>query len=157
MTEEPRIELDLTARERRWYDRLRARVVERRPDEGSGVRDLMLLLPDAVVLLARLIRDPRVAPADKAIAVAGLAYVISPIDLIPEIIFGPLGLTDDLIIAGATLSRLLNRVHPDLLRYHWSGHGDAIETIQELTAWTERQISGLLRGRLGAVLRRLRR
>ena len=52
--EDRRLELDLTARERRWYDRLRARVVPHEPGEGSGLRDLLLLLPDVAILLGRL-------------------------------------------------------------------------------------------------------
>lgn len=36
-----------------------------------------------------------------AIMLACLAYVISPIDLIPEAFFGPFGLADDLIVLAA--------------------------------------------------------
>ena len=54
------ITIELNPRERRLYDRLLAKVIERRPAESSGVRDLILLLPDLTVLLMRLMRDPRV-------------------------------------------------------------------------------------------------
>ena len=60
----------------------------------------------------------------KLVALAGIGYVVSPIDLLPALFFGPLGLVDDLVVVGATLSRLLNHVHPDVVRSQWSGLGD---------------------------------
>lgn len=132
-----RLEIDLRARERRIYDRLREAVITYEPAAGSGVRDLVLLLPDLTVLLFRLVRDPRVPLGSKAIALLGLSYVISPIDLLPGILLGPIGLLDDLVVVAATLSRLVNRVHPDLVRTHWSGQGDALQVIQRLAARAE--------------------
>ena len=66
------------------------------------------------VLLMRLLRDPRVSLGDKGVALLGLVYVLSPIDLLPEVLLGPIGLLDDLFVVAATLSRLLNHVHPDV-------------------------------------------
>ena len=132
-----RLEIDLRARERRIYDRLREAVIKFEPATGSGVRDLVLLLPDLTVLLFRLVRDPRVPLGSKAIALLGLSYVISPIDLLPAILLGPIGLLDDVVVVAAALSRLVNRVHPDLVRAHWSGQGDALHVIQRLAARAE--------------------
>ncbi|MFP6624924.1 MAG: YkvA family protein, partial [Myxococcota bacterium] len=112
MSPEHPLIIDLNPRERRVYDRLRAQIVEPEPGERSNVRDLLLLLPDLAVLLFRLMRDDRVPVGSKAIAVLGGAYLISPIDLVPAMLVGPIGLVDDLIVVGAVLSRMLNRVHP---------------------------------------------
>jgi uncharacterized membrane protein YkvA (DUF1232 family) len=35
------------------------------------------------------------------IGAAGLVYGLSPVDLVPEVLFGPLGLLDDLGVLGA--------------------------------------------------------
>ena len=59
-SEEEPVIIELNPRERRLYDRLRARVVKLRPGAGSGIRDAILLLPDLTVLLLRLLRDSRV-------------------------------------------------------------------------------------------------
>jgi uncharacterized membrane protein YkvA (DUF1232 family) len=144
---EERVEIDLRARERRVYDRLRARVVDLEPGARSGMRDLLLLLPDLVVLLFRLVRDPRVPVGSKAIALLGISYVVSPVDLLPELLLGPLGLADDLVVLAAALSGIVNRVHPDIVRSHWSGKGDAIDAIRRLTAWAESTV-GRVVGRL---------
>lgn len=147
------VTIDVHGRERRLYDRLRAAVVVARPGEGSGVRDLLLLLPDLTVLLLRLLRDERVPIGAKTIALLGVGYVLSPIDLLPGVLFGPVGMLDDLFVVGAALSRMLNYVHPDIVRSHWSGQGDALEAIQRATDWAEGRVRGVL-GRLVPALRR---
>ena len=134
------ITIELNPRERRLYDRLRERVVPARRGAVTGVRDLLLFLPDLTVLLARLLRDRRVPLVRKAVALAGIAYVLSPIDLLPALVLGPIGLLDDLFVVAACLSRLLNHVHPDVVRGHWSGQGDALEIIQSTTSWFEREL-----------------
>ncbi len=146
------ITIELNPRERRLYDRLRERVVPARPGAVTGVRDLLLFLPDLTVLLARLLRDRRVPLVRKAVALAGIAYVLSPIDLLPALVLGPIGLLDDLFVVAACLSRLLNHVHPDVVRGHWSGQGDALEIIQSTTSWFERELQ-LRVGDLGRMLR----
>jgi hypothetical protein len=122
------VTIELNSRERRLYDRLRAAVVTPRPGQGTGLRDVLLLLPDLAVLLARLLRDPRVPTGGKAIA-----------------LLGPIGLLDDLFVVAATLSRILNYVHPDVVRSHWSGQGDALDAIQRGTGWAEDRVKGVLR------------
>jgi uncharacterized membrane protein YkvA (DUF1232 family) len=148
------ITIDLNPREQRLYDRLRRTVVSHAPADRSGLRDMLLLLPDLVVLLFRLFRDSRVPIGAKAIALVGIGYMLSPIDLLPGLVFGPIGLVDDLFVVAATLSRLLNYVHPDVVRSHWSGQGDALDAIQRATAWTEARVRGALGRLVPSVLRR---
>jgi uncharacterized membrane protein YkvA (DUF1232 family) len=145
------VEIELNPIERRLYDRVRAALVAARRAGGSGAGDLALLVPDLCVLLFRLLRDERVAVGDKAVALAGLAYVLSPIDLMPAVLLGPLGALDDLLVVTAAASRLVNHVHPDVVRMHWPGQGDVLDTIQRVSAWSERQLGRRVRG----VLRRL--
>jgi len=146
-TRDESVTIDMDGRERRFYDRMRAIVAEPRPGERSGMRDLVLLLPDLTVLLFRLMRDERVPVGAKAIGMLGIGYVLSPVDLVPEFLFGPIGLLDDLFVVGAALSRILNYVHPDIVRSHWSGQGDALDAIQRATGWAEARVRGLV-GRL---------
>jgi uncharacterized membrane protein YkvA (DUF1232 family) len=149
-----RVMIELNPREQRLYDRLRTRVArEPRPGQVSGIGDLALLLPDFTVLLARLLRDPRVPRRAKVVALFGIGYVLSPIDLLPALLVGPLGLIDDLLVVTAALSRLINHVHPDVVRSAWPGRGDALDAIQRGAAWAEgfvgRKLRGFVRGALG--------
>ena len=151
MKEERRVEIELRAREQRLYDRVRAQLRPVVPGAASDLRDVLLAFPDLVMLLARLVRDERVAIGDKALALFGVAYVLSPFDLMPVWLFGPLGVLDDVLVVAATLSRVVNHVHPDVVRSHWSGQGDALQLIQRATDWSEQKVGRRLRG----VLRRL--
>jgi uncharacterized membrane protein YkvA (DUF1232 family) len=149
---ETHVEIELNASERGYYDRVRERLRPVGRSLDSDVRDLLLLLPDLTMLMFRLLRDDRVAVGDKAVMLLGLGYVLSPIDILPAFFFGPLGLLDDLVVVAATLSRLINHVHPDVVRSHWSGQGDALRAIQRVTDWSEHEIGGRVR----RVLRGLR-
>lgn len=148
--------IELNPQEERLYDRMRNRIVEATPGESSGFRDIILLLPDLTILLARLMRDGRVPVVQKGIAIAGVAYVFSPIDLMPALIFGPLGVLDDVFVVAACLSRLLNHIHPDVVRSHWSGQGDALEVIQDVTGWFEREFKLRVSDLKGRISRRSR-
>lgn len=128
--------IELNLRERRLYDRLRAKVVKASPGNASGFRDVILLLPDLSVLLLRLLRDSRVPLSCKAVALLGIGYALSPIDLVPSFLVGPIGLVDDLLVVSAALSKILNQVHPDIVRSHWSGQGDALDAIQRAARWS---------------------
>jgi uncharacterized membrane protein YkvA (DUF1232 family) len=150
--EERGVEIELGAREQRLYDRLRSQIRPVVPGASSDLRDVLLAFPDLVMLLARLVRDARVKPGDKVLALFGVAYVLSPLDLLPVWLFGPLGALDDVLVVAATLSRLLNHVHPDVVRSHWSGQGDALALIHRATDWSERQFGKRIRGALGRLL-----
>ena len=138
------VTIEMNRGDQRLYDRLRASIVERRPGRRSGARDILLLLPDLTVLLVRLLRDPRVPAGGKAIALLGIGYVLSPIDVLPGFLFGPIGMLDDLFVVAAALSRLLNYVHPDVVRSHWSGQGDALDAIHRAAEWSETRVRTVL-------------
>jgi uncharacterized membrane protein YkvA (DUF1232 family) len=148
----PLVEIELNPAEQRLYDRVRGRMVAGGRARRSGLGDLLLLLPDFVVLLARLLRDERVALGDKAVALAGIAYVLSPIDLLPSLFLGPLGALDDVLVVTAAVSRIVNHVHPDVVRSHWPGKGDVLDAIQRVSEWSERQLGERVRGLLRRVL-----
>jgi uncharacterized membrane protein YkvA (DUF1232 family) len=142
---EPLVTIDLNPREQRLYDRLRGALSGLDSGAGSGFRDVALLLPDLTVLLARLMRDSRVPVGSKLVALAGVGYVLSPIDLLPALLVGPIGFADDLLVVAAALSRVLNDVHPDIVRSHWSGKGDALDAIQRVSRWSNDLVVGGVR------------
>lgn len=139
------VTIDLNPREQRLYDRMREAVTGADTGAGTGFRDVVLLLPDLTVLLTRLMRDKRVPIRSKLIAVAGVGYVLSPVDLLPALLLGPIGWADDLLVVAAALSRILNDVHHDVVRSHWSGKGDALDAIQRAANWSNGIVSGGVR------------
>jgi uncharacterized membrane protein YkvA (DUF1232 family) len=89
------------------------------------------LIPDLVRLVRRLLADPG-TPTSVRIALAGLlAYLLSPVDLIPD--FVPvIGAADDLIIAAVVLRWAGRRVGLDGLRTKWSGDPAGFDLLRRL-------------------------
>jgi uncharacterized membrane protein YkvA (DUF1232 family) len=89
------------------------------------------LIPDLVRLVRRLLADSG-TPTSVRLALLGLlAYLLSPIDLIPD--FVPvIGSADDLIIAAAVLRWVGRRVGLDDLRAKWTGDPAGFEVLRRL-------------------------
>lgn len=119
----------------RFYDRYREGIqkyLDRRGGATGKTGEYLLLVPDVFVLLWRLVADARVKGKNKALLVTGLAYYISPFDLIPEAIVGPIGYLDDLVFAVYVLNKVLGEVDSAVLREHWSGDRDVLDSIQRV-------------------------
>jgi uncharacterized membrane protein YkvA (DUF1232 family) len=86
----------------------------------TAARELAMLLPNLVLLFKGLIQDPRVPRGSKVLLLLGVAWIASPIDLIPEFIpfLGPL---DDAVVAALILRRLVRTAGRDVVEQHWRG------------------------------------
>lgn len=85
-------------------------------------------LASFVRLLYRLFRDARVSGTDKALLIAAVGYVLTPIDLIPDVL-GVAGRIDDLYLLGLVLDRMLVRAGPDILIEHWDGRANTLRLL----------------------------
>jgi uncharacterized membrane protein YkvA (DUF1232 family) len=90
----------------------------------------ILLLPDVLMLFIRLFRDSRVKASDKAMVLAGIIYIISPFDIIPDVVL-PFGVLDDLGIGFFALDKLLLNVPEEVLSDNFDGEGDVIHFIRK--------------------------
>lgn len=84
------------------------------PPQGGVVRDFIL----RVKLILRLIGDKRVNPWLKLIPIAGLLYLISPIDLIPDIALPVIGELDDAAVLWITNYFFVELCPPEIVREH---------------------------------------
>jgi uncharacterized membrane protein YkvA (DUF1232 family) len=87
----------------------------------SSARELIALLPNLVRLFRGLLGDERVPRSSKALLAFGAAWLVSPIDLIPEFLPG-IGPLDDALMAALVLRHVVKRAGPDVVMDHW--HGD---------------------------------
>lgn len=89
--------------------------------------DLLRRLWDDLAVAGRLILDRRVSGTAKLIPVAMIAYVLSPIDLIPDFLL-PFGVVDDLTAVLIGLQLFLHSAPPDVVeeyrRRFKHKHGD---------------------------------
>jgi uncharacterized membrane protein YkvA (DUF1232 family) len=115
----------------------------------TELKEYLLLLPHMAKLIWRLTRDPRVPARSKAILVLLGAYVVSPVDLIPDFIPG-LGQLDDVVIAAFALDQILNRIPDHIVREHWDGDEDVLEIVREILDISTAFMPKWLKARLGS-------
>lgn len=102
-------------------------VLGRRED----ARAFATFIPDCIVLVTRLARDPRVPRRRKLLLVALVGYLSLPFDLVPDFI--PVaGQLDDAIIVALVLRHLIRAGGEPLLRELWSGPDRSLALILRL-------------------------
>ena len=106
-------------------------------------------LPNLVRLCLRLLGDPGVPAKTKALLGLSGLYLLSPIDLIPELIFPVIGRVDDVILLAFALHRLIDAVEPSVLQELWDGDEDALELVSAFIAWVGELLPGPLKRVLG--------
>lgn len=101
-----------------------------KPDD-VGIADVMRLLPDVLRLLKRLAVDPAVPRRVRVALFALLAFIASPIDLIPD--FVPvIGFADDVIITALVLRWVTRTAGPETLAARWPGTPDGLAALRRL-------------------------
>lgn len=96
--------------------------------KGVPAREIVGVIPDVLRLLRSLIADSS-APADVRLILVGVfAWILSPIDLIPEFIpiLGPL---DDVVVGVVAMRYVRRRVGLDDLRARWAGTPEGFELL----------------------------
>jgi uncharacterized membrane protein YkvA (DUF1232 family) len=86
----------------------------------KDARALAGFIPECVVLVRRLLRDPRVPRRAKVALGLLIAYLLLPLDLVPDFI--PVaGQLDDAILVALVLRWFLRAGGAGLVREHWPG------------------------------------
>jgi uncharacterized membrane protein YkvA (DUF1232 family) len=102
-----------------------------RDEQMTSLREYALLVPRLIKLIYRLMRDRRVPSRIKATLAILVAYLASPIDIIPDFIAG-IGQLDDLVIVAFALDQIINRVPEHVVREHCDGDEDVLEVVQNI-------------------------
>ena len=102
--------------------RARAATVEGSPRTGAKrtVIYYMKQLPSYLRLLGGLLTDRRVSTVDKLLVAGAMAYIVMPVDLIPDFI--PfIGEVDDVFVLVLALQRLISNAGRSVVMAHWTG------------------------------------
>ncbi len=86
-----------------------------RVSERTGI---LRTLVERAILTWKLFWDGRVSLGPKMIPLLALIYVVSPIDLFPELLAGPLGMVDDVGALVAALGLFIQVSPPDVVQEH---------------------------------------
>ena len=104
----------------------------------AEARALVRFVPDCVVLLTRLLRDPRVPRRSKVLVAALIPYLALPFDLVPDFI--PVaGQLDDAILVAFVLRRVVRRIGPELLSELWPGPEPSLRIVLRLVGSSGRR------------------
>src|SRR5215212_2173036 len=94
----------------------------------SRMTNLLLVIPNLLLLCTRLMVDPRVPAKERLLVAGAIVYALMPLDLIPDML--PfVGQVDDAYLIALTLLRLMSVTDPPVVREHWRGGGDVVELI----------------------------
>jgi uncharacterized membrane protein YkvA (DUF1232 family) len=97
----------------------------------EAARAFTTLIPDCVVLVTRLARDPRVPRRRKLLLLALAGYLALPFDLVPDFI--PVaGQLDDAIVVALVLRHFVRAGGEPLIRELWPGPVRSLDLILRL-------------------------
>lgn len=137
-----------------FYQTLRKKIKDWETKEGANHKwaEYILLAPDLFHLLCKLAIDKEVPAKEKAMLAGALAYFISPIDLIPEGIIGPVGYVDDIALAAFVLNSIISSSDKEIVLKHWAGEEDLLELIERILTVADEMVgSGIWRKAKGLI------
>ena len=101
-----------------------------RPDDLT-VRGALRLLPDVLRLVRRLAGDRSLPRGVRIRLWLLLAYLLSPVDLVPDVV-PVLGYADDVVVAAWALRSVVRRSGPDAVERHWPGQPAGLSVVRRL-------------------------
>jgi uncharacterized membrane protein YkvA (DUF1232 family) len=97
----------------------------------SRMKNLLMFLPNMIILSFKLMADSRVPRTERALFAAAVIYAIIPFDFIPDML--PfVGQIDDIFLISLTLLRLIDRTDDRVVREHWRGGGDIVQLAESV-------------------------
>ena len=97
----------------------------------QDARALATFIPDCILLVTRLARDPRVPRRRKLLLLGLVGYLALPFDLVPDFI--PVaGQLDDAILVALVLRHFVRAGGEQLIRELWPGPQQSLELILRL-------------------------
>jgi len=103
----------------------------------GGLAEAARLLPDLLRLVSRLARDPSLPRGVRVRLWVLLAYLASPLDLVPD--FLPLvGYADDAVVVALALRSVVRAAGPEPLERHWPGSAEGLDVVRRLAGLRDR-------------------
>jgi uncharacterized membrane protein YkvA (DUF1232 family) len=96
------------------------------------VRALARLLAASLVLLRRLICDPRVARRHKLALAGAVAYLVLPFEVLPDFI-PVVGYLDDVLVVGLAVRLVLHSAGPAVVTELWTGSERALRALLRIS------------------------
>ncbi|OAA87999.1 YkvA family protein [Clostridium ljungdahlii] len=112
------------------YHKFRKKVVSKVPQKYEKIVEYGMLVPDIIMLFIRLFKDKRVKIKVKIMLSGVIAYLASPIDIIPDFI--PfVGKIDDVALAFFALNTIIDEIPEEIIIENWQGEENIILVTRE--------------------------
>lgn len=105
-------------------------VIETGPRTGAKktISNTLKQLPNFFRLLYGLLTDKRVQRVDKLMVAGAIAYILLPLDFVPD--FLPfVGEVDDLFLIILSVQRLINNAGRRVVEDHWMGEAEELSNL----------------------------
>ncbi|MCY6959336.1 YkvA family protein [Clostridium brassicae] len=113
------------------YSKVRDKAKDKLPEGCEKYKDYILLIPDIVALLYRIMIDERVKTKTKVVIGAAITYLALPVDIIPDFI-PVIGKIDDIGIVFLALDKIIDDIPENIILEHWQGKDDIIIKAKEI-------------------------
>jgi uncharacterized membrane protein YkvA (DUF1232 family) len=127
----------MNSKEEDFYKKIRLKInkwIETNIGKDNEWREYILLAPDLFHLLTKLAMEKDIPKSKKVKLAAAIAYFISPIDLFPEALVGPIGYLDDIALAAYVLNDIINNSDPKIVSRNWAGDTDILRLVKTILA-----------------------
>lgn len=116
------------------YQRMRQRTSRWLNQHGRAhqLAEFIFAGPDILHLLLKLSLDSTVSLKNRLKLSGTLAYIFSPIDLLPGAIFGPAGLLDDIALAAYMIRDVMEDVGRKKFKRYWAGPDHILDLVDDL-------------------------
>jgi uncharacterized membrane protein YkvA (DUF1232 family) len=136
------------------YTKVRDSIETKVPEKYKNIVEYALIIPDIAALLWRLFRDKRVALKTKLLVGGLIAYIASPIDILPDFI--PLvGKIDDVAIVFFAMNTIINDVPEEVILSNWTGKEDIIKIVKEGVEFISKLVGSQNVGKLLAYIKKI--
>lgn len=113
------------------YSDVREKITKKISPEYKELAQYTLAIPDLISLIFRLLKDTRVNKTNKILLGVVAAYVVSPVDIIPDRI--PfVGKIDEVALVFFALDNLINSEDRNIILENWEGKDSLIDLIRNV-------------------------
>lgn len=136
------------------YTKIRSSIERKVPDKYKDIVEYAMIIPDIGALLWRLFKDKRVEVKTKILVGALIAYIASPVDVLPDFI--PLiGRIDDVAIVFFAMNKIINEIPEEVILSNWTGKENVIKVIKEGVDFTAKMVGSQNVGKLLDYIRKM--